>query len=412
MACFFKRTLVAVTFPTMAPPSRSGRRGLLVLSLAAVGALQTYSLFFRNGPAGLADTGNTADALTKDFKPKQKEKKKTVKDVLMGVDSALDTTVAKTMMAKKTDREPAKVMAKKTDREPASDGFGTKVMAAATQGAVAAAVAAALSACTEPFVNRLLVKRQTFAQAWQEISVKLCAGFFLTTLPTNMLKFPIFEVINIILTCTSLQGWLRGMVNGFLFCTIMLPVTNYRFRKSMNLPIENIACLYQAYIPTVSRDILYGWARGLAQGLVEAAYLGSSIKALEAAGTAVSFTDRCIIFGIVIFVACIISSPCNEWRGFMLQPPTRKLPFGQYFKPVNYMRSTGIGALIMGISLSMGMRITPFAKSVFASVAENLGSDWIGPKTSFAIGFGIVVVIITLMNKYCRSKVVDTNDNG
>ena len=58
----------------------------------------------------------------------------------------------------------------------------------------------------------------------------------------------------------------------------MLPVTNYRFRKSMGWEIKP-SLLYQAYVwhskrhqmnskvifevPTVARDIIYGWARGL-----------------------------------------------------------------------------------------------------------------------------------------------------
>merc|ERR1712174_190458 len=108
--------------------------------------------------------------------------------------------------------------------------------------------------------NRLLVKRMTFAQAYSEIYAKDVAKFFLTTFPTNMLKFPVFEVINMMLTFTSLSGSVRGVVNGFLFCTIMLPVTNYRFRKSMGWEIKP-ALLYQAYIPTVTRDIVYGFAR-------------------------------------------------------------------------------------------------------------------------------------------------------
>merc|ERR1719230_1826611 len=114
----------------------------------------------------------------------------------------------------------------------------------------------------EPIVNRLLVKRMTFSQAYNEITFKLVSNFFLTTFPTNMLKFPVFEVINIMLSFTSLSGSVRGIVNGWLFCTIMLPVTNYRFRKSMGWEI-NPALLYQAYIPTVTRDIVYGWSRGV-----------------------------------------------------------------------------------------------------------------------------------------------------
>eukprot|EP00448_Togula_jolla_P023100 CAMPEP_0170591238 /NCGR_PEP_ID=MMETSP0224-20130122/12296_1 /TAXON_ID=285029 /ORGANISM="Togula jolla, Strain CCCM 725" /LENGTH=199 /DNA_ID=CAMNT_0010915087 /DNA_START=60 /DNA_END=655 /DNA_ORIENTATION=- len=144
---------------------------------------------------------------------------------------------------------------------PADKGFMTKIVSAAAQGCTAATVAAILSAFTEPLVNRLLVKRMTFGQAFAEMTFAATAKFFLTTFPTNMLKFPVFEVINMILSFTSLSGSIRGIVNGFLFCTIMLPVTNYRFRKSMGWEIKP-ALLYQAYVPTVSRDIVYGWARG------------------------------------------------------------------------------------------------------------------------------------------------------
>eukprot|EP00448_Togula_jolla_P017270 CAMPEP_0170591660 /NCGR_PEP_ID=MMETSP0224-20130122/12518_1 /TAXON_ID=285029 /ORGANISM="Togula jolla, Strain CCCM 725" /LENGTH=153 /DNA_ID=CAMNT_0010915531 /DNA_START=205 /DNA_END=663 /DNA_ORIENTATION=+ len=106
---------------------------------------------------------------------------------------------------------------------PADKGFVTKIVSAAAQGCTAATVAAILSAFTEPLVNRLLVKRMTFGQAFAEMTFAATAKFFLTTFPTNMLKFPVFEVINMILSFTSLSGSVRGIVNGFLFCTIMLP---------------------------------------------------------------------------------------------------------------------------------------------------------------------------------------------
>merc|ERR1719191_571324 len=111
----------------------------------------------------------------------------------------------------------------------------------------------------------------------------MIAKFFLTTFPTNMLKFPIFEVINMMLAFTSLSGPVRGVVNGGLFCTIMLPVTNYRFRKSMGWEI-NPALLYQAYVPTVARDIVYGWARGFVGGA-----LGSALAPESALGKATVF---------------------------------------------------------------------------------------------------------------------------
>merc|ERR1719192_3207769 len=94
---------------------------------------------------------------------------------------------------------------------PTQNFFG-KVIGAAAQGATAAMVAALLSAMTEPLVNRLLVKRMTFAQAYNDVSLSLVANFFLTTFPTNMLKFPVFEVINIIMSFTSVAVSIKGVV--------------------------------------------------------------------------------------------------------------------------------------------------------------------------------------------------------
>lgn len=247
---------------------------------------------------------------------------------------------------------PGAARAEVPSPEPEEAGFMTKVIGAAAQGATAAFVAAILSAVTEPIVNRLLVKRMKLDEAIKDVQanggVKVFTKFFLTTFPTNMLKFPVFEVINIMLSFTALAGGLRGMINGFLFCTIMLPVTNYRFRKSMGWEITPSA-LYQAYLPTVARDIVYGWSRG---------FVGNAISSVA--------LPKVVLFGITVFLACILSSPGNEWRGYTLQPKDAngkpKLSFGEYFKPVNYVRSTGIGATIMGVALGVGMFVTPYVE--------------------------------------------------
>ncbi|CAJ1460477.1 unnamed protein product [Effrenium voratum] len=240
-----------------------------------------------------------------------------------------------------------------TSAAAASATFFTKVFAAGAQGATAAFVAAILSAMAEPLVNRLLVKRMTVGQAMKEMNFKLIANFFLTTFPTNMLKFPVFEIINMAMTFTAFSPGLSGTISGFLFCTVMLPVTNYRFRKSMGWEIKP-ALLYQAYVPTVARDIIYGFARGWV-AVVVAGFCAPT-----------SFVGQSAVFAFTIWAACILSSPCNEWRGFTLQPKDKKLSFGEYFKPVNYARSTGIGATIMGIALFVGRLVTPYAETAFA----------------------------------------------
>jgi len=243
---------------------------------------------------------------------------------------------------------------------PRGSVFITKVVGAAAQGAVAAAVAALLSAFTEPVVNRLLVHRCTVKEALNAVRVADCLRFFLTTFPTNMLKFPVFEVINLVLSYTSLTGPHRGVLNGWLFCTLMLPVTNYRFRKSMKLPVEP-ALLYQAYPPTVMRDIFYGWSRGLVGGLLVGLF----------PHTAHSFFGRAFLFGVTIWLACIISSPFNEIRGYWLQERSKALPFKQFFQPARYFRSTGVGSAIMGISLMVGMLLVPFAEGLFILIRSH-----------------------------------------
>ncbi|CAJ1348282.1 unnamed protein product, partial [Effrenium voratum] len=177
-------------------------------------------------------------------------------------------------------------------------------------------------------------------------------------------------IINRAMTFTGLSPGVSGFVSGLVFCTIMLPVTNYRFRKSMGWEIK-VALLYQAYIPTVARDIIYGWARGLVQP-----WLLDTIAPT-------TFTHKAMVFGLTIWASCIISSPCNEWRGYTLQPPDKKLPFNIYFKPINYARSTGIGSSIMGIALMIGMLVTPYAEEAFAYFKEHT-----------AIALGLVALIV------------------
>lgn len=252
--------------------------------------------------------------------------------------------------------------------------FLTKVVGAAAQGAVAACVAAWLSAFTEPVVNRLLVERCTLLRALKAVKVKDCLEFFLTTFPTNIFKFPVFEVINMIFSFTSMSGPFRGILNGWLFCTVMLPVTNYRFRKSMKLPIDP-SLLYQAYPPTVFRDISYGLARGVVER-----FMSRRFPSVASANL-----GRAFLFGITIFISCIVSSPFNELRGYWLQQPARKLPFAQFFSPERYFRSTGIGALIMGISLMIGMLLVPFAEGLFDAMKSHELATFI------VIAFAIVI---------------------
>jgi len=228
-----------------------------------------------------------------------------------------------------------------------SETFMGKVIGAASQGAVGAVVGASLSAFTEPVVNRVLVKRISLAQAIQEIDMDKCQRFFATTISTNFIKFPFFEVTNMIMNSFDLPGAVRGTATGIVFTSCTLPLTNYRYCKSMGMEIDGNS-LFKAYLPTVLRDIVYGISRNFMQGTLNSSFpeLGKS-----------NFGKFIIMFCTVAF-SCIVSAPGNEYRGFCLQPPEKKITFGEFFKPANFIRSTSVGALIMSTSLGTGAVVT------------------------------------------------------
>eukprot|EP00929_Paragymnodinium_shiwhaense_P027696 TRINITY_DN161_c0_g2_i1.p1 TRINITY_DN161_c0_g2~~TRINITY_DN161_c0_g2_i1.p1 ORF type:complete len:362 (+),score=79.63 TRINITY_DN161_c0_g2_i1:77-1087(+) len=224
-------------------------------------------------------------------------------------------------------------------------------------GAVASVIQAALSAVGEPIVNRVLVKRMTIKEAVNDVSFGQMLNFFKTTLSTNFLKFPFFEVITAICFCLPLPNAVRGIATGFVFTTLTLPVTNYRYRKSMELPVEwnNI---YEAYLPTVIRDMAYGVARNYLTAFTIGLY------------PSLNSGSPSLLFPVVIG-ACLLSAPFNEWRGYLLQSKGKKLSFEEFFKPSNFVRSTSLGAIKQGVALAIGYWCAPpvraFVSNLMAS---------------------------------------------
>jgi len=245
--------------------------------------------------------------------------------------------------------------AKARSRTPAPTmSIAERAIAGATQGAVGAVVAALLSAFTEPVVNRILVERISLMESVKQLDVKKSLKFMQTTLPTNFLKFPLFEAVNAVLEVMPISGALKGAVTGLVFTTVTLPVTNYRFCKSMGYTIDGEA-LFKAYLPTVARDIAYGIARNFLRVALFTAY----------AGQAATAGGRSLLLFPIVFGACVLSSPGNELRGYYLQPKDKRLGFKEFFKPVNYLRSTITGACIMGIALMSGGYLTPMLERLF-----------------------------------------------
>lgn len=247
-------------------------------------------------------------------------------------------------------------------------GFLGKVIGAASQGAVGAFVGATLSAVTEPVVNEVLVKRKPVMLAISEHTWEKISKFFQTTVSTNFIKFPFFEVVNMIMNSFTVPPSVRGTVTGIVFTSATLPITNYRFKKSMNLPVGGALDLYQAYLPTVGRDVIYGIARNTMMGWITAA----NPKAMATPGGRAK-----AMFATVLF-SCVTSAPGNEYRGFVLQPKGKEKPFKDFFDPVKTVRSTIMGALIMSTSLAIGAFTTPSVEAFVARMREASKKDPLG----------------------------------
>jgi hypothetical protein len=266
--------------------------------------------------------------------------------------------------------------------------FASKVVGAAVQGAVGAVVAATLSAVSEPLVNKVLVERMSLSDALAQLDSKKVLSFMKTTMATNFIKFPFFESTNVVMQNFDLPQELKGSATGAVFCTLTLPITNYRFRASMGMPID-FGSLYQAYLPTVFRDILYGIVRNKVQ------------PAMIARDPAFAQTDAGRFFNtfVTIIAAAVLSAPGNELRGFCLQPKGKEKPFAEFFQPSKFVRSTSVGAMIMAISLSIGSIVTPRAEKAWAAIKVILKNN--------PAGYAVIALFVVLVMRSQQSSVKD-----
>lgn len=265
--------------------------------------------------------------------------------------------------------------------------FLVKVIGAASQGAVGAFVGASLSAVTEPVVNKVLVERKSLPQALQEHSLEAIKKFFSTTITTNFIKFPFFEVVNMIMNSVDLPGSVSGTVTGVVFTSATLPITNYRFKKSMNIPVGGISGLYQAYLPTVGRDVLYGIARNKMMSWIIS--MNPDAMKTPSGGAKAMF--------LTVLFSCVVSAPGNELRGYMLQPKGREKPFFEFFDPVKTVRSTTIGGLIMATSLATGALATPYVQRLVGRFRELARADPLG-------GIVLMLFLLDMLFRYSRQS--------
>ena len=114
----------------------------------------------------------------------------------------------------------------------------------------------------------------------------------------------------------------------------------------MGIPFTADAA-WKAYLPTLARDVAYGMARSV---------IGDAIARANPS-LAKSAGGRFLAMFVTALCACILSSPGNELRGYYLQPPDRRQGFGDFFKPIKYVRSTAVGATNLAIALATGTLI-------------------------------------------------------
>jgi hypothetical protein len=254
-------------------------------------------------------------------------------------------------------------------------------------------VAATLSSVSEPLVNKVLVERIPLSEALAGLDSKKVFSFMKTTMATNFIKFPFFESTNVIMQGMDMPPTIKGSATGAVFCTLTLPITNYRFRKSMGMEVD-FGSLYQAYLPTVFRDILYGIVRNKVQ------------PAMLARDPAFAGTDagRFVNTFVTIIAAAVLSAPGNELRGFCLQPKDKAKPFSEFFKPEKFVRSTSVGALIMAISLSIGSIVTPRVERAWAALKEVLKNN--------PAGYAVIALVVVLFMKMSNSSVEDAKTKG
>lgn len=236
-------------------------------------------------------------------------------------------------------------------------GIGQRVINAMGAGAVASVIQAVMAAVFEPVVNRVLVQRVKVRQAFATVKPAMVLAFFKTTLFTNFLKFPLFEAINAFCGVLALSPSVRGLITGLVFTSFTLPVTNYRYHKSMQQEVKWDR-LYDAYFPSVLRDVVYGVCRN---------YLTLWTLSFNSAWEA---TSPEVLF-IVVILACVGCAPFNEWRGFLLQPKGQEKTFTEFFRPSSFLRSTSIGSLTQGVALAAGYWCSPptarFVKQLIAA---------------------------------------------
>lgn len=251
-------------------------------------------------------------------------------------------------------------------------------------------LAALLAACTEPVLNRVAARRMTLREAFRDVQWRDSLLFFRTVLATNICKFPFFEAVNHLTSSwTSLPEVARAVVAGMLYTTAMLPLANYRYMASLNIRV-GFGMLYQAYLPTLARDIIYGVARTKVWAFLLAAHPG---------------LPPSLRLWLAVCLACLASAPGNEYRAFVLQPAPKLSP-REFFKVGRFLRSSAFASLIPSTALALGQLVVTQVARIdayeFVSRVGLQAQPWVCVVSLLAVVAGLRTVALGEAASYDR----------
>merc|ERR1719284_1059921 len=84
--------------------------------------------------------------------------------------------------------------------------------------------------------------------------------FFKTTLSVGLVRVPFYEAAMALAMAFPVSPYVRGSLVGFIYTSMLLPVTNLRAARSLQTDFRK-GDMYAAFLPTVARDMVSGVAR-------------------------------------------------------------------------------------------------------------------------------------------------------
>jgi len=228
-----------------------------------------------------------------------------------------------------------------------------RLVGAVSLGIVAAVVQTSLNSAVDPVMSHMASHRCGPIAAAKRLAWQDTVMYFWMILPTNLMKYPVFEFILAVLESVPVPHWLlttshwRGMLSGFIFCTLMLPIANTVLTTSSKPPR-----IYRGYFPTLLRDVVYGMVREASQEAFTATWWVDDL----------GWLSQALRLGAAAAFACLCASPFNELRAWLLLSKGVSLRLFVALRGPHFILTTFVGAAVMGFSLGVGKCVSPLVE--------------------------------------------------